>query len=53
VWFDALLNYFTGIGYGTDMEKFRKFWPCDLHLVGQGNRAFPYYYMAYYADGYW
>ena len=35
VWFDALLNYFTGIGYGTDMEKFRKFWPCDLHLVGK------------------
>lgn len=35
VWFDALLNYFTGIGYGTDMEKFHKFWPCDLHLVGK------------------
>jgi len=35
VWFDALLNYFTGIGYGTDMEKFHKYWPCDLHLVGK------------------
>ena len=35
VWFDALLNYFTGIGYGTDMEKFHKFWPVDLHLVGK------------------
>src|SRR5574344_740025 len=35
VWFDALLNYFTGIGYGTDMEKFHKFWPCNLHLVGK------------------
>ncbi|MEG1913520.1 MAG: methionine--tRNA ligase [Acidaminococcaceae bacterium] len=35
VWFDALLNYFTGIGYGTDMEKFQKFWPANLHLVGK------------------
>ena len=35
VWFDALLNYFTGIGYGTDQEKFNKFWPCDMHLVGK------------------
>ena len=35
VWFDALLNYFTGIGYGTDMEKFHKYWPCNLHLVGK------------------
>ena len=35
VWFDALLNYFTGIGYGTDNEKFNKFWPCDVHLVGK------------------
>ncbi len=35
VWFDALLNYFTGIGYGTDEEKFHKYWPCDLHLVGK------------------
>lgn len=35
VWFDALLNYFTGIGYGTDPEKFNKFWPASLHLVGK------------------
>ena len=35
VWFDALLNYFTGIGYGTDPEKFNKYWPCDVHLVGK------------------
>ena len=35
VWFDALLNYFTGIGYGTNDEMFHKFWPCDLHLVGK------------------
>lgn len=35
VWFDALLNYFTGVGYGADDEKFKKFWPANLHLVGK------------------
>lgn len=35
VWFDALLNYFTAIGYGTDEEMFKKFWPANIHLVGK------------------
>ncbi len=35
VWFDALLNYFTGIGYGSEPEKFQKYWPASLHLVGK------------------
>ena len=35
VWFDALLNYITGIGYGSDEEKFAKWWPCDAHVVGK------------------
>jgi len=35
VWFDALLNYITGIGYGTDEDRFREWWPCDLHVVGK------------------
>ena len=35
VWFDALLNYFTAIGYGTDEEKFKEFWPANIHLVGK------------------
>ena len=35
VWFDALLNYFTGIGYGSDPEKFNKYWPANMHLVGK------------------
>ncbi len=35
VWFDALLNYITGIGYGSDEERFRYWWPCDLHVVGK------------------
>jgi methionyl-tRNA synthetase len=35
VWFDALLNYITGIGYGTDEERFRQLWPADVHVIGK------------------
>lgn len=35
VWFDALINYLTGVGYGTDEKSFKKWWPADLHLVGK------------------
>ena len=35
VWFDALTNYLTPIGFLDDAEKFAKFWPADLHLVGK------------------
>ena len=35
VWFDALTNYLTPIGYLDDPEKFNKFWPADLQLVGK------------------
>jgi methionyl-tRNA synthetase len=35
VWFDALLNYMTAVGYGTDDALFAKEWPADLHLVGK------------------
>jgi methionyl-tRNA synthetase len=35
VWFDALHNYVTGIGYDWNMERYRKFWPADVHLVGK------------------
>ncbi|WP_352405094.1 methionine--tRNA ligase [Sporanaerobacter acetigenes] len=36
VWLDALLCYLTALGYGTeDDEKFKKYWPCDVHLVGK------------------
>lgn len=35
VWFDALLNYMTAVGYGRDEELFQRFWPVDLHLVGK------------------
>jgi methionyl-tRNA synthetase len=35
VWFDALLNYITGVGYGTNEERFAKWWPADLHVIGK------------------
>ncbi len=38
VWLDALTNYITGIGYdcdGNHDEKFNKFWPANLHLIGK------------------
>jgi methionyl-tRNA synthetase len=39
VWLDALANYITAIGYGSDdpaeQAKFARYWPADLHLVGK------------------
>jgi len=35
VWFDALHNYLTGIGYDWDRPRFDKFWPADIHLIGK------------------
>lgn len=35
VWFDALLTYVTGIGYGDDEALYRKNWPCDTHFIGK------------------
>jgi methionyl-tRNA synthetase len=35
VWFDALLTYVTGIGYGDDETLFQKNWPCDTHFIGK------------------
>ncbi|MDD5496456.1 MAG: methionine--tRNA ligase, partial [Candidatus Omnitrophica bacterium] len=35
VWFDALLNYISGIGYPHDMKRFKKCWPCDFHVIGK------------------
>ena len=35
VWFDALSNYISAIGYGRDEKNFRKFWPADIHLIGK------------------
>lgn len=35
VWFDALLTYITGIGYGDNEAEFNKWWPCDTHFIGK------------------
>jgi methionyl-tRNA synthetase len=35
VWFDALINYAAAVGLGTDPERFKTWWPADLHLIGK------------------
>ena len=35
VWLDALTNYITALGFPDDDEKYRKYWPADIHLVGK------------------
>jgi methionyl-tRNA synthetase len=36
VWVDALTNYITGVGFpDTDSEKFKKYWPAALHVIGK------------------
>ncbi len=35
VWFDALVNYISAIGYGTDDEQFKRWWPASLQLIGK------------------
>ncbi|MEY8303484.1 methionine--tRNA ligase [Anaerosalibacter bizertensis] len=36
VWLDALICYISALGYGTDNdEKFKQYWPCNVHLVGK------------------
>jgi methionyl-tRNA synthetase len=35
VWVDALLNYATAVGFGTDPELFASLWPADLHVIGK------------------
>ena len=36
VWIDALSNYITALGYGTEHDElFKKYWPADIHLVGK------------------
>ncbi len=35
VWFDALINYISAIGYKSDSEQFNKWWPCSCQLIGK------------------
>lgn len=35
VWFDALINYISAIGYESNQEKYKTYWPVDFHLIGK------------------
>ena len=35
VWFDALINYASAVGYGRDEKAFADWWPADLHIIGK------------------
>ena len=36
VWIDALTNYITGLGYGTEDDSlYKKYWPADVHVIGK------------------
>lgn len=35
VWFDALINYLTGAGFGSDEAEVAQWWPCDAQFLGQ------------------
>ena len=35
VWFDALINYVSGVGFSDDPEKYHQYWPADLHIIGK------------------
>ncbi len=37
VWFDALTNYLTALGFPKNKEKFEKYWPADVEIVGKDN----------------
>ncbi|MEK7534186.1 MAG: methionine--tRNA ligase [Patescibacteria group bacterium] len=37
VWFDALTNYLTGIGFLENEKLFKKFWPAEIHVLGKDN----------------
>jgi len=40
VWFDALNIYQSGVGFGLDEEKYKKWWPADVHVIGKGITRF-------------
>ena len=35
VWFDALTNYITAVGFPGDEERFQRYWPADCHIIGK------------------
>ncbi len=52
VWFDALINYITAVGYPETGGEFARFWPADLHMVGKDILRFhAVYWPAFLAAG--
>ena len=35
IWFDALINYLSALGYDKNSAKFKKYWPADVHCIGK------------------
>ncbi|MBI1882716.1 MAG: methionine--tRNA ligase [Chlamydiae bacterium] len=35
VWFDALINYISALGYPHDLDRFHQWWPADVHVIGK------------------
>ena len=35
VWFEAIINYLSALGFAENSEKFKKYWPVDLHCIGK------------------
>ncbi len=35
VWFDALINYISALGFPQDMEMFKRYWPANMHIIGK------------------
>lgn len=40
VWFDALTNYATGVGFPDDKSRFERYWPADVHVIGKNITRF-------------
>jgi len=40
VWFDALTNYATGVGFPDEPDAFARYWPADVHVVGKNITRF-------------
>lgn len=40
VWFDALSNYLTGVGFLKDEQQFARYWPADAHVIGKDINRF-------------
>ncbi|MBU0619321.1 methionine--tRNA ligase [Patescibacteria group bacterium] len=40
VWYDALAEYITGIGWNWGLKKFHQWWPAELHIIGKGINRF-------------